>query len=640
MATKLIAVAGPLENTFFTINEDSISLGREGSNHIVIPDVSVSRSHCTIRSEGGGFILQDLGSRNSTYVNGIPIEQHQLRNGDRIRLGDTIMLFLCETESSPVRLSEVELNDTRLVRENTIFSPSAEKEIDRASETPPIGFSNSRSANDLNVMLKLSLAINSIHRTEKLQQQLLQLIGSVIPADHSAIILTADDSQEIATICGWKRNAEAGGVVQVSRTVTEKVLREGVSILCNDVTLDMAFRDTATLSYQNISALLVAPIQFGDKVVGAIYLDAANPELNFDQDHLELLKAIANLTAVALENLRRMNQLESENHRLQAEISIEHDMVGDSPRMLKVYQVISRSAPTDATVMVRGESGTGKELAARAIHFNSPRAGKPFVAINCAALTETLLESELFGYEKGAFTGATGQKKGKLEIAQGGTVFLDEIGEMSLLLQAKLLRVLQEREFERVGGTRTIKVDIRFIAATNRNLEQAIKEGRFREDLLYRLNVITLNMPPLRERREDILRLSNYFVAKYGQKCARKVMGISPEAMECLRNYDWPGNIREFENTIERAIVLGSSGVIQMEDLPESIIESRRASAPAGGAPQNFYMAVNEMKKKLILETFQQAKGSYIETARLLEMHPNHLHRLIRNLNMKTELKK
>ena len=637
MATKLIVVAGPLGNTVFALDEASISLGRDVNNHVVIPDISVSRSHCKIRREGNEFVLQDAGSRNATFVNGIPVVQHQLKNGDRIRLGDTVMLFLCETESSSIRLSEVELHDERMITEKTIVLRNAEDEIAQTSEMP---VSTSRSANDLNVMLKLSLAINSTRRSEKLQQQLLELIGSVIPADRGAIILAEEDSQEIASIRGWQRDAESGNVVQVSRTITEKVLREAVSILSNDVMLDQVFRDAATLCHQNISALLVAPIQFGDKTIGAIYLDAVGSSPGFDQNHQELLRAIANLTAVALENLRRMNELESENHRLQAEISIDHDMVGSSSRMLKVYEVISRAAPTDATVLIRGESGTGKELAARAIHHNSPRAGQPFVAINCAALTETLLESELFGYEKGAFTGAVAQKKGKLEVAQGGTLFLDEIGEMSMLLQAKLLRVLQQREFERVGGTRTIKADLRFIAATNRNLEQAIKEGQFREDLFYRLNVITINMPPLRERREDLLRLSNYFVTKYGRKCARKVSGISPEAMECLRNYDWPGNIREFENTIERAIVLGSGGMIMMEDLPEPIIESRRAPASIGVAPQNFYLAINEMKKRLILETFQQAKGSYVETARLLEMHPNHLHRLIRNLDMKAELKK
>ena len=217
----------------------------------------------------------------------------------------------------------------------------------------------------------------------------------------------------------------------------------------------------------------------------------------FDEDHLKLLTAIANIAAVALENARHVEWLQSENRRLQEDIHLEHNMIGESKKMQSVYQFISRVAPTDATVLIDGESGTGKEMAARAIHLNSRRGEKAFVAINCAALTETLLESEMFGHEKGAFTGALGLKKGKLEVADGGTVFLDEIGEMAQPLQAKLLRVLQEREFERVGGTRTIKIDIRLIAATNRDLEEAIKQGAFRQDLYYRLNVVSIRMPPL-----------------------------------------------------------------------------------------------------------------------------------------------
>jgi Nif-specific regulatory protein len=413
---------------------------------------------------------------------------------------------------------------------------------------------------------------------------------------------------------------------------------EGVALLSNDVMVDVILRGAESLTAQHIAALLAVPLAVADKTLGVIYLDASDPAIQFDQDHLQLLRAIASLAAVALENLGRLDRLENENRRLRAEISIEHDMVGASPRMREVYQFIGKVAGADSTVLIRGESGTGKELAARAIHFNSRRAAKPFVAINCAALTETLLESELFGHEKGAFTGATALKKGRLEVAQGGTVFLDEIGEMAPALQSKLLRVLQEHEFERVGGARTIKADIRLIAATNRNLEQAIKEGRFREDLYYRLNVICLNLPPLRERREDITALAHYFAAKYSQKCKRKVVGVSPEAMSCLMNYDWPGNVREFENAIERAVVLGSSEIIKVEDLPEVVIE---AGTPAGAAaPPQFYEAVNEAKKRLIADAFDRAQGSYTEAARLLGMHPNHLHRLIRNLNMKADLKK
>jgi Nif-specific regulatory protein len=300
--------------------------------------------------------------------------------------------------------------------------------------------------------------------------------------------------------------------------------------------------------------------------------------------------------------------------------------------MREVYQFISRVATKDSTVLICGESGTGKELVARDIHRNSPRAQRSFVAINCAAITETLLESEMFGHEKGAFTGAVSQKKGKLETGEGGTIFLDEVGELAAPLQAKLLRVLQEREVERVGGTRPIKLDIRLIAATNRDLKEASRAGTFRQDLYYRLNVVSLRMPALRERREDIPLLANFFAARYSEKVKRRVAGVSPKARACLMRYDWPGNVRELENAIERAVVLGSAEMILPEDLPDSVLEE---ATPAGEPVTALHDGVRETKKALIERAIEQAGGNYTEAARILGVHPNHLFRLIRTLNLK-----
>jgi transcriptional regulator with PAS, ATPase and Fis domain len=304
--------------------------------------------------------------------------------------------------------------------------------------------------------------------------------------------------------------------------------------------------------------------------------------------------------------------------------------------MKDVYRFLGRVAPTESTVLIWGESGTGKELAARAIHNNSPRAKKPFVAINCAAITETLLESELFGHEKGAFTGAVAQKKGKLEVANGGVVFLDEIGELAPAMQSKLLRVIQEREFERVGGTRPIPVDIRLIAATNKNLAEAVKAGTFRQDLYYRLNVVAITMPPLRERKEDIPLLVNHFINKHAPRCAVKPKPLSEEARACLLSYDWPGNVRELENAIERALVMSSAETILPEDLPESVLER---ATPSGMEAARYHAALKEVKKQLILTALEESKGSFTEAARSLGLHPNYLHRLIRNLDLRAELK-
>jgi Nif-specific regulatory protein len=271
---------------------------------------------------------------------------------------------------------------------------------------------------------------------------------------------------------------------------------------------------------------------------------------------------------------------------------------------------------------------------ARAVHRNSARASRPFIAINCAALTESLLESELFGHEKGAFTGAVGLKKGKLELADGGTLFLDEIGELPAGLQAKLLRALQEREFDRVGGTRPVRVDFRLVAATNRDLESAVKAGAFRQDLFYRLNVVALSLPALRDRRDDVPLLADYFVRKHAPRCGRRIRGIAPDALALLASHDWPGNVRELENVIEQALVLGADDRIVADDLPPGL--ALRSSAPT---TLDYHVAVDEARRELILKAFERAGHSHANAARLLGVHPNYLHRLVRNLNLRSRIR-
>jgi transcriptional regulator with PAS, ATPase and Fis domain len=374
-----------------------------------------------------------------------------------------------------------------------------------------------------------------------------------------------------------------------------------------------------------------------DKQLGVIYTDNQRVAASFDGGHLHLLSAIGTIAALALENARSIELLERENQQLKAEITSRFEMIGDSPPMQDLYHFIAKVAPTESNVLIYGESGTGKELVARAIHRNSTRAGQAFVAINCAALTETLLESELFGYEKGAFTGALTQKRGYLEAANGGTIFLDEIGEMPLPLQAKLLRALQEREVVRVGGTRPTKVDIRVLAATNKSLALLVKEGSFREDLYYRLNVVSHHLAPLRKRREDIPLLAQHFVKQFGAKCPRRLCGISDDGLACLVNYDWPGNVRELQNAIERAVVLGSTSQIMRDDLPEALTEG---SSDSEASPSGYHAEVTRKKKEVILNALERSAGSFTDAAKLLGIHPNYLHRLVRVLELRTEIKK
>ncbi len=293
-----------------------------------------------------------------------------------------------------------------------------------------------------------------------------------------------------------------------------------------------------------------------------------------------------------------------------------HNIIGDSPQLQALYEVVRRAANTRATVLILGESGTGKELIAQAIHHESQRRDKPFVKVHCAALSENLLESELFGHEKGAFTGALARKEGRFELADGGTLFLDEIGEISPSVQVKLLRVLQEREFERVGGTQTLKVDVRIVAATHRDLTAEVKAGRFREDLYYRLNVVAVTLPPLRERKSDIPALVNHFLEKYSDSYGKDVRGLAPGTLQALLSYDWPGNIRELENAIERAVVLASGNELTTDDLPPVL----RGPRPLGSSTSSLIPGATlaQIEREAILRTLEMVGGSTTRAAEIL----------------------
>src|SRR2546422_3101808 len=628
MNPRLAAIAGKLKGRVFPLHDEPVVIGRETAAEICLADPSVSRRHSRLEENGDQFWISDLQSLNGTFVNDVPVKQRALQHGDRIRIGDTQFLFLVHEGDVPSKSSQVVLDDRLFASGSTI-----QVRFDDALYLM---------ARDLSALMKVSTTINAIRGLEELQKKLLELLFEVVPAQRGAILLVHEGSEQepggeasnFEAMFGLDRHGNLDTTINVSTTIARQVLNEGVAVLSNDPVGNEA--PAESLIEARTSALLCVPLTMLQRTLGIIYLATSEPATVFDNDHLQLVSAISRIAAVAIENARHLEWLESENQRLLADIDIEHNMVGESLPMQQVYKFISKAAPTDSTVLIAGESGTGKELAARALHQNSKRASKPFMAVNCAALAESLLESELFGHEKGAFTGALAQKKGRLEVAEGGTVFLDEIGELSPALQVKLLRVLQEREFERVGGTRTIKVDIRLIAATNKDLEEAITQRSFRQDLYYRLNVVNLEMPPLRTRQEDIPLLASYFAAKYADKCNRRVTGISPEAKARLISYEWPGNVRELENAIERAVVLGTTEVILAEDLPEAVLE---AEVSTGEPVTKYHEAVAETKKQIILSAMDQAKGSYTEAAKLLGVHPNYLHRLIRNLNLKEQLK-
>ena len=627
---RLEAVGGPLDGRTFPLTEEQISIGREPSNQISLLDSLVSRRHCVIRREGPGFLIEDLDSRNSTFVNNVPIKERLLADGDQIRIGKSTLVFQGLAKETSDGNASLKLDTAPTPGGPTVILRKEDAIYLQPSQLNALG-APERTVRDLNVLLNFSKSLNSVHGLAALQQKVLEAVLEISPADRAAILLTEEGTEGFASVMGWDRRLGPNQPITVSQTILSQVIRDNLAVLSNDVLSDETFREAESLLAPQVHAVLAVPLEVQDKVLGALYLDTRSQGGRFDAELLQLVTALGNVAALAIENAHHLERLGDENRRLQQEINIEHNMVGEGQRMREVYQFVSRVAARESTVLIQGESGTGKELVARAIHGNSSRGNRPFVAINCAAIVDTLLESELFGHEKGAFTGAVAQKKGKLEAAEGGTVFLDEVGELAAPLQAKLLRVLQEREFERVGGTRPIKLDIRLITATNRDLNEASQAGTFRQDLYYRLNVVSIELPPLRERPEDIPLLAAYFTARYSEKVNRRVAGISPKARACLLRYPWPGNVRELENAIERAVVLGSTELILPEDLPDSILEE---TASSGEPVTALHDGVREAKKKLIEQAIEQANGNYTEAAGILGVHPNHLFRLIRTLNL------
>lgn len=633
MRPKLIIVNGPVRRTTFDLVGEEITIGRDPSNQLCLPDLSVSRQHCVIKKEAGRWHITDLRSFNGTVVNGSRISHQLLSGGAQIATGDVLLLFLEDDDSgqdmNPVEIEESDLvagSTIRLLRENAFYLNPTEV----SASLPP----TARVARDLNTLLKISAVINSTRGSMQLQRQLLQLIFEVTPAERGAILLVGKSINEIVSLIGYDRTAGQEQPVRVSKTIADQVLREEVAIVANDVSENDAFSTAESLITSKTKSLLCVPLQMFENVIGAIYLVGNDPNVQFDEAHLQLMVAISSIAAVAIENASHVEWLESENQQLQTEVKLKHNMIGDSACMRELYQLIAQVSPTDATVLIQGESGTGKELAAHAIHLNSPRSNKPFAAINCAAFPETLIESEFFGYERGAFNEAKTQKKGLLEVANGGTVFLDEIGELALTVQAKLLRVLEKREFRRVGGTSTVKVDVRFLAATNRNLKEAIEQKTFREDLYHRLNIFPLEMPPLRERGKDLLLLINHFIFKYKKKHNRSVVGINPEAIGRLQNYSWPGNVRELKNVIERAIIKSSTHTLTQE----LFLELPSEKSVGVSVKKKLKNVGDAARKQAIIDAFKQSGGKHVEAAKILEVHPIHLYRLIRTLGIKSEL--
>ncbi|HNV86113.1 MAG TPA: nif-specific transcriptional activator NifA [Candidatus Omnitrophota bacterium] len=485
-----------------------------------------------------------------------------------------------------------------------------------------------RELQELSTLYEISQALTSSLDLESVLKEIFGILHRHMGMERGTITLLDEKTLELSirVAYGIPPQSRKRGRYKIGEGITGKVVEAGEPIVIPNVGSEPLFLDRTKsrgdIKKKNISFICV-PIKIENKAIGALSVDRLFDEtISFEED-LRLLAIISSMVAqaVRIQNMiaRERESLMDENRMLREELGKKYrfeNIIGDSKKMQEVYHAVSLVAPTKATVLLRGESGTGKELIAKAIHYNSPRSGKPFIKFSCGALPETLLESELFGYEKGAFTGAVQSKPGKFELADGGTLFLDEIGDISPTMQVKLLRVLQERSFERVGGVETIKVDIRLISATNKNLEQAVRDGVFREDFYYRLNVVPIFLPPLRERVEDISVLVDFFVHKFSLENGKEIKGLTKRAWEFIHQYRWPGNVRELENSIERAVIVSQSSKIDLADLPDHVrsVPPLPKAEPFSNLPE----AIAATEKKLISEALEKSRGNRRKAAKAL----------------------
>ena len=477
------------------------------------------------------------------------------------------------------------------------------------------------------ILYELSTTIYSEEDINILLDTVIDSVIDLFSAERGFLEVVDEDKKVRLKI---SKDKEKKAIEEEEEKIKSQVI-EAISVAGNPILVTgFSISDLEEEKEESIfKSILCVPLKSKDRVLGSIYLDDTKPDSFFTSEDVSLLLTLSERIASAVENNLMLSELKESHEKLLEDLREKFkfdEIIGNSPQMVEILKTVADVADTDATVLIEGESGTGKELLARAIHFNSSRSKKPFVTINCAAIPETLLESELFGYEKGAFTGATQRKLGKFEVANGGTIFLDEIGEMSLLLQVKILRFLQSHEFEPLGSNKVKRSDIRIIAATNKELSTQVKEDKFREDLYYRINVINLKLPPLRERRLDIAPLALSFASKFGEKTGKKISGIEPEALNILTRYSFPGNIRELENTIERAVILAKNDMISKEDLPKNILNGSGDEKDIE-IPKN-YEELKFLRRKVV----EKVEGNFLKA--LLEKNDNNITRAAQDAKM------
>jgi transcriptional regulator with GAF, ATPase, and Fis domain len=566
---------------------DGMTVGRHEQNAIVLDDAKVSRQHASFSAAKGRWEVHDLSSTHGTFVNGARVTSCLLSDGDRLQLGQVLLTFV-----------ETDDRASQLVHHKT------------AAEAPArVGEAGQR----LRIFYDVANAIGEIEDTDALLGRMLEAIVDVLGCERGLVGL--QEAQGVGLRCIVRsRGGGTGREVVLSRSLIEATLVRRESVIVRDPS------SARTLMREGILSAMSVPMSAGGRVLGLLYVDDRGAAGRFTEQDLDFLSALGHLTGAALEGAERYQRVAAVAEALGTESPL-GELVGNSPPMQRLRAEVRKfAAAANAHVLVRGESGTGKELVAHTLHALSPRAERPFVTLNCAAIPETMIEAELFGYEKGAFTGAARDKRGKFVLANHGTLFLDEIGDLGAAAQAKLLRAIQQGEVQPLGSERVTRVDVRILSATHKDLMAEVAAGRFREDLYYRLNVVELDVPPLRERGDDIALLAHTFLATAARRMGKAVRAFSPRALEVLRRHRWPGNVRELQNEAERAAIVAEGELVDVADL-----SGRLSGAPRGAAPSpkartlaDRFAELEPLEKALVEEAVEAAKGNLSEAARLL----------------------
>ncbi|MDH3623844.1 MAG: sigma 54-interacting transcriptional regulator [Myxococcales bacterium] len=576
----------------FAIYKRVTSIGRAGANDISVDEDSLQDHHAQVVFDGRDFSLSTVDPESVILVNGKKKKKSKIFHNDKLTLGDLELVFSLYDEGSSRERGDAEGSQT----------------------------------SELAGMMKLSDFNRRLLEIRAVPDQIEALLDAVIDVVHANkgfVILLRDGDPEIAAARNVDQETIPDAVTQLSDSILRQCIDSRQPLIVSDAVNDTMFRSSESVLNLQLSSVMVAPLIAQGQLLGLIYVGNDNVVNLFEQSSLEILTVFAAQASLILQNAILLDQLITDRDRMAEELDAQRfgDIIGSCPSLLQVFHRVEKVAVANINVLITGETGTGKELIARELHRRSNRSEKPFIVVNCGAIPENLMESELFGHVRGAFTGAIATREGSFQAADGGTLFLDEIGEMPLALQVKLLRALQEREVVKVGDTKPRSVDIRVIAATNRELEACIKEGTFREDLYYRLNVVNLHLPPLRERGDDIVILAKFLLKKYATEFGATVKGFTPKALAAMRDYDWPGNVRQLENRIKKAIVLADKTLIGVDDLDLGG-DQRRTVVPLAQAREDF-------TRQYILDILERNGGNRTRTARDLGVDPRTVFRYL-----------